>query len=172
MNKRLAITLLAAASVGIGLFAQPAPQSCPPPPPGPMMPRELGLSEAQHSAIQAVFEKHRAALEAKHRAAADQEKALMDAMDDPATSDARLQELQAKASAARFQAMREQRAAMLEAQALLTPEQRAKAKELKARGPREGMPPHGPRMEPPEHRRGCDGPGEPMEHDGEGMPPR
>lgn len=135
------------ASLAIGLFsptllpAQPGPQGFHPgPPPG--MPCDLDLTAAQRSAIQAVFEKHRAAHQEKQKAAMQNEKALLDALFEETTTGAQLKGLHQAASDARFALLLEDRATRLEVDALLTPEQRAKAKAQQARmkpGP-EGRP--------------------------------
>lgn len=138
------------ASLAIGLFS-PAFLLAQPPPPGPQgfrpgpppgMPCDLDLTTAQRSAIRAVFEKHRAAHQEKQKAAMQKERALMDALFEGSTTEAQLRELHRAAGDARFALLLEDRATRLEVDALLTPEQRAKAKEQQARmkpGP-EGRP--------------------------------
>ncbi len=147
------------ASVALGLLSpaflqaqppQPGPQGFRPgPPPG--MPCDLDLTTAQRSAIQAVFEKHRAAHQEKQKATMQKERALMDALFEGSTSEAQLRELHRAASDARFALLLEDRATRLEVDALLTPEQWAKAKERSPRmqkGP-EGAPPMGEPGVPP-----------------------
>lgn len=78
----------------------------------------------------------------KQKAAMQKERALMDALFEGSTTEAQLRELHRAAGDARFALLLEDRATRLEVDALLTPEQRAKAKEQQARmkpGP-EGRP--------------------------------
>jgi len=116
----------------------------------------LALTAEQKTKFDAVRQKHRAALEARGKAAAEARDAMHKAGQDAATTDAALLALHAKAADAMAQVMLERRALDRDLDAILTPEQR------KARGTgRHGM---GPGM-----GRGM-GPG--MEHDmGRGMGP-
>ena len=169
-------TLLTFALLGASLLAQ-AP---PPPPdamrgPGPEGPHHrggefnlkfLGLSPDQDKAVKALLDQHRAVAQALHKAAAGQEEALHAAMEDPATSEPQLRALHAAASEARLKALLDHRALLLDLQALLTPEQRAKARRVMANQRRErearqalqedlgepGDGPHGPMPPPPPPR--------------------
>jgi Spy/CpxP family protein refolding chaperone len=96
--------------------------------------KALGLSPDQEAAVRAVLEKRRASGRAAHRAAEAKEDALRQASEDPAATEAQLRALHAAASEARFQALLEHRTMALAIDAILTPEQRAKARRI-----REGM---------------------------------
>ncbi|WP_257312036.1 Spy/CpxP family protein refolding chaperone [Geothrix fuzhouensis] len=109
------------------ILAQPAP--------GPRdgwMARVLNLTEAQRTSIQAIREKHRPDLVAHRDKARQAQAALRAALQDPATPEAQLRVLHDKASAARFDLLLAGRAVHQEVQAVLTPEQRGKAAELRA----------------------------------------
>lgn len=93
----------------------------------------LGLSEDQRRGVQAIAEKHRPALQAAEKEAMDKERALHDALRDPASTEAVLKPLHAAAGEARWQVLRAHRSVMLEVQGLLTPEQKAKQARLQAR---------------------------------------
>jgi Spy/CpxP family protein refolding chaperone len=93
----------------------------------------LHLTEAQQASIRAIREKHRSDLTLKRDAVLHARIDLRTALKDPATPEARLRALYEKASGARFDLILAQRATRLEAQAVLSPEQRAMAAEL---GPR------------------------------------
>lgn len=121
------------------VLQQPAPPQ-PPPPPGPpfqAMARELGLSEAQTAKLKAIHRAHRDALEDLREAVDKARKALMDGVRDGGD----LEALHAAFSKAHLAELKEARALHAEVEAVLTPEQRAKAKALHAA--REGGP-HGP----------------------------
>lgn len=156
------------------LATPPALQQPPPPPPpadGPMMhpplvamARELGLSETQTAKLKAIHRAHRDALEDRHEALEKARKALMDAVRDGGD----LTSLHAAFSQAHLAALLEARALHAELQAVLTPEQLAKAKALHGKrgpgghGPGEG----GFHPRPGEGLRGGMGPGH-----GPGGPP-
>ena len=140
-------TLITFALLGASLAAQ-----APPPPPMPMHGpgpeglhhrggdfnfRFLQLSPEQEKALKALLDQHRAGARALHKALADQEEALHTAMEDPGTTEPQLRALHASASDARLKAILEHRALLLDLQALLTPEQRAKAKRVMANQRRE-----------------------------------
>ena len=96
----------------------------------------LNLTSAQQTAVKAVADKHRSALEAKQKAAGDAHAALRTAMLDQAASDDQLKTLQAKAGEAQLAVMLERRAMMRECEALLTADQ---LKLLKEHQPKDGM---------------------------------
>lgn len=120
----------------------------------------LALTAEQKTKFDAVRQKHRAALEARGKAAAEARDAMHKAGQDAATTDAALLALHAKAADAMAQVMLERRALDRDLDAILTPQQR------KARGTgRHGM---GPGMGPGMGR----GMGPGMEHGmGRGMGP-
>lgn len=122
MTKRLVFALALAMSPSMMLPAQP------PPPPFEMM-KNLDLTEAQRQSIQAIFEKHRASQQLKQQALKTKEQALMDAMAEPATTEAQLKDLHGSASEARLSMLLEGRTIRMEIQAVLTPVQQEKAKE-------------------------------------------
>ena len=99
--------------------------------------KALGLSKDQDKAIQALMEKHRAGSMARRKAAAEAEEAVRAALEDPATSEAALRDLHAKASEARVQDLLEHRSLIQEVNALLTPGQRAKAARIRENQQRE-----------------------------------
>jgi protein CpxP len=91
----------------------------------------LNLTEAQKTSLKALREKHEAALTAKREALRDAQGALRKALQDPAASEAQLRPLHERASAARFELLLAARSLRLERRAILTPEQREKAAELR-----------------------------------------
>jgi Spy/CpxP family protein refolding chaperone len=99
--------------------------------------KALNLTPEQDKAIQAVFDRHRSAARSKEQAAAEKEDAVRDAVEDPAVPEARLPTLQLAASEAKLQAMLEHRATVQEIDALLTPDQLAKARRIRAGRQRE-----------------------------------
>lgn len=122
--------------VGLSLVAQPGPQAGPPKgrPPLPfMLPlRALNLTETQKADLHRIFEGHKDSLRAKSEAAGNARKAVGDALTQPGTTEAQLKSLHDAAAAAQFEVLKEGRALFLQVDPLLTPEQRAKAQELKA----------------------------------------
>ncbi len=84
----------------------------------------LTLTEAQQAGYKKILEAHKASLESKLKAANDARDAMRKGMQDPATSDAKVKELHAKASEAMTAVMLERRAMQREFEALLTPEQK------------------------------------------------
>ena len=114
-------------------------RECPPP-----MERFLDLTDAQKTSLKTIHERHDNALDTKTRAAEDARDDLRKAMRDPATTDAKLKDLNAKASDARFAVVLERRAFDREFEAILTPEQKARLKQFppcggprhKGKGPR------------------------------------
>jgi Spy/CpxP family protein refolding chaperone len=93
--------------------------------------KALNLTPEQEKAIQGVLDRHKAAVKSREQAAREKEDALRDAMEDPGVPEAKLRSLHLVASEARLQAMLEHRAAMLEINALLTPDQLAKARRIR-----------------------------------------
>ena len=120
----LAILILAALPV----LAQPGPG----PRGGRGMAKALNLSEVQQTSIQAIHEKHRPDLLARRDAVRQAQSALHAALQDPASTEAQLRTLHEKAASARFDMLLAGRAVHQEVQAVLTPEQRAKAAEWQA----------------------------------------
>ncbi|WLT32667.1 Spy/CpxP family protein refolding chaperone [Geothrix sp. PMB-07] len=94
--------------------------------------RGMNLTEAQQSSIKAIRDKHRPDLLLRRDAAKQAQTALQAALQDSTTPEAQLRSLHDKASAARFDLMLAQRSLHQEVQAILTPEQRAKAAERHA----------------------------------------
>ncbi|HJW08899.1 MAG TPA: Spy/CpxP family protein refolding chaperone [Holophagaceae bacterium] len=118
------ILLLAAGS----LAAQPGqPQG----PRAERLVRALNLTEAQKTAIQGIRDKHQPEMAQRRAAARQAQEALRAALRDAAISEAQLRALHDKASAARFDMMLARRSVHQEVQAVLTPEQREKAAELR-----------------------------------------
>lgn len=134
------VTLMTLALMGGTLAAHQPPPPRPEPMrgpegmghPGPGFPfKALGLSPDQEKAVHAAMDKGRAGEKALHKAAAAKEEALRAALEDPATPEAQLRALNAAASDARFQALLGHRALLLEINAILTPDQQAKAKRIR-----------------------------------------
>jgi len=92
----------------------------------------LKLSEAQQASIRALRGKSRPAMVLQMETLKQTRMALRGALADATTTDAQLRSLHDKASAAQFDLMLSRRAVRGEVQALLTPEQRTKAAELRA----------------------------------------
>ncbi len=95
--------------------------------------RALDLTPAQQTNIQSIREKHRSDLLQRRDATHQAQSALQAALREAATPEAQLRALYDKAAAARFEMMLARRAVRLEVQAVLTPEQRMKAAELRDR---------------------------------------
>jgi Spy/CpxP family protein refolding chaperone len=123
-------------------LAQPAPVPVPPPQSAPEAPapaprgpghlaRSLGLTDAQKTSIQAIRERHRADLTARREGLQQARAAFHAALRDPATPEAQLRALYDRTSAAGFEMLMASRALRQEVQAVLTPEQRAKAAEMR-----------------------------------------
>ena len=85
----------------------------------------LNLTEAQQNSAKAIQTRHQASLAAKFKAAGEAQDALRKAVQDPATPDARVKELHAKAADARVAVMLEHRDMEREFVALLTPDQKS-----------------------------------------------
>lgn len=99
---------------------------------GPMMMQCLDLTEAQKTSLKAIADKHREATKAKHEVAMAAREAYRVAMRDPATSTDQLKALHEKVSQAQFELALDRRAMMQESMTILTPEQKAKAEQLRA----------------------------------------
>jgi Spy/CpxP family protein refolding chaperone len=93
--------------------------------------RALNLTEAQKASIQSIREKHRPDLVLRRDAIQQAQAAWRAAVQDAATPEAQLRALHDKASAARFEMMLARRSVHQEVQAVLTPEQRVKAAEMR-----------------------------------------
>ena len=92
--------------------------------------RALQLTEAQKASIQGIRAKHHSDLILRRDAVKHARIDLRTALQDTATPEARLRALYDKAAAARFDLILAQRSVRLEVQAVLSPEQRARATEL------------------------------------------
>lgn len=91
----------------------------------------LNLTEAQQASIKALRDKHRPEMLARREATRQAQDFLRKAMQDPATPEAQLRTAYDKAASARFDLMLARRSMHQDVQALLTPEQRLKAAELR-----------------------------------------
>jgi Spy/CpxP family protein refolding chaperone len=118
----LMLTLMA-----LPLAAQPGPVDNPR---AERMGRHLQLTETQKASILAIRDKHRSDLVQRRDAVRHAQIDLRSALQDPSTPEARLRALYDKASAARFDMILARRSVRMEVQAVLTPEQRAKAMAL------------------------------------------
>jgi Spy/CpxP family protein refolding chaperone len=94
--------------------------------------RVLNLTEAQKASIRNLRDKHRADLVLRRDAVDHARIDLRTALRDPATPETRLRALYDKAAAARFESILAERSLRLEVRALLTPEQRAQADEMRS----------------------------------------
>ncbi|NTW86795.1 MAG: hypothetical protein HGB30_11600 [Holophagaceae bacterium] len=96
----------------------------------------LQLTDAQKVSLQALRQKHRPDLLRRREVVQQAQRALRTALQDAAIPEAQLRPLFDKAAGARFDLLLARRALQRETQALLTPEQRLKAAELRglARG--------------------------------------
>lgn len=92
----------------------------------------LSLTKDQEQALHALMEKRRPAAMALGEASRQKEEALRTAVEDPSTPEAQVRALHAAAADARLQELLDRRAMAKEVEALLTPEQQAKAKRLRA----------------------------------------
>lgn len=95
--------------------------------------KALGLSETQKGQIKQIRDKHREALKAKHAAVRDAREHLHQAMQDPKTSEAELRKLHGQMADLRFDLLLEIRTLRQEVGAVLTPDQREKAADLRGR---------------------------------------
>lgn len=91
----------------------------------------LHLSDTQKTSMRAIREKHRPDLVVRRDAVQQAQAALRRAFKDAATPDTQLRALHDKAAGARFDMMLARRSVHQEVQALLTPEQRVKAAEMR-----------------------------------------
>ncbi len=91
----------------------------------------LHLTEAQKAGIKALRQKHQPDLLRRREAVQQTRQALQTGLQDASTPDAQLRPLFDRAAAARFDLLLARRALQKETQALLTPEQRLKAAELR-----------------------------------------
>jgi len=98
---------------------------------GPMLMRGLDLTEAQKADLKVLATKHREAMKPKQEAAMTARKAMHEAMMNPAATPDQLKALHEKVSQAQFELALDRRAMMQESMNLLTPEQRAKAEQLR-----------------------------------------
>ena len=91
----------------------------------------LHLTEAQKASIKTLRQKHQAELLRCREAVQQARQALRTALQDAATPEAQLRPLYDKAAAVRFDLLLARRTLQKETQALLTPEKRLKAAELR-----------------------------------------
>lgn len=98
----------------------------------------LNLTEAQKTGIQTIRAKHRPEVVLRRDAVQHARIDLRTALQDPATPEPRLRALYEKASAARLELILTRRSVRLETLAVLTPEQRAKAADLRGRAQARG----------------------------------
>jgi Spy/CpxP family protein refolding chaperone len=103
--------------------------------------KALDLSEAQRASVRQTLANHKDALKAKTAAAREARRAMVDALLQPETTEAKLKSLHDTAAKAQFEVLKEGRAIHQEISPVLTPEQQAKAAELKAdfRGRMDGL---------------------------------
>jgi Spy/CpxP family protein refolding chaperone len=116
------------ALMALPLAAQPGPDNHPR---AERVGRDLQLTEAQKTSIRAVRDKHRSDLVQRRDAVQHARIDLRSALQDPATPESRLRALYDKASSARFDMILARRSVRMEVQSILTPEQRAKAAEMR-----------------------------------------
>ncbi len=93
--------------------------------------RALNLTEAQKASIQTIREKYRPDLVLRRDAIQQAQATLRAALQDATTPEAQLRALHDKAAATRFELMLARRSVRQEVQAVLTPDQRVKAAELR-----------------------------------------
>ncbi len=91
----------------------------------------LHLTEVQQTSIRTIRDKHHSDLVLRRDAVKHAGIDLRTALQDAATPEAKLRALYDKAAAARFDMILAQRSVRLEVQAVLTPEQRAQAAEMR-----------------------------------------
>ena len=127
------MTSLLRSTLALTLVALPLAAQAGPGPRGQVqrMARILRLTDEQKASIRAIHEKHGADMAARRESARQAQAALGAALQDPAAPEGQLRELHDRASAARFQMLLARRAVHQEVQAVLTPEQRAKAEALR-----------------------------------------
>jgi protein CpxP len=132
MNTMLRSTLMLVL-LALPLAAQSGPD---PSPRAERIGRRLQLTEAQKASIRTIRDKHRADLVQRRDAVQHAWIDLRSALQDTSTPEPRLRALYDRASAARFDLILARRSARMEVQAVLTPEQRAKAAEMRDRARR------------------------------------
>jgi periplasmic protein CpxP/Spy len=93
---------------------------------------KLQLSQSQQDQIKAIREKHGDALKSQRESLKQAHEALKQATQDPKVDQTQLHELYVKASEQRFKSLMAHRAMRQEIDAILTPEQREKAKTMRA----------------------------------------
>jgi Spy/CpxP family protein refolding chaperone len=116
------------ALMALPLAAQPGPDNHPR---VERIGRDLQLTEAQKTSIRAIRDKHRPDLVQRRDAVQHAQIDLRSALQDPATPEPRLRSLYDRAAAARFDMILARRSVRMEVQGVLTPEQRAKAAEMR-----------------------------------------
>ncbi|HJU84429.1 MAG TPA: Spy/CpxP family protein refolding chaperone [Holophagaceae bacterium] len=118
------------------LLGAQAPDPAPAPQAGPRaerLARKLNLSDDQRQKLQAIRARQRQEAQARLPELKARHQALREAMRDPATSESELRRRFDAANDARFRMLLARRAARQEMQAVLTPEQRAQAAQLRER---------------------------------------
>jgi Spy/CpxP family protein refolding chaperone len=95
------------------------------------MAERLKLTEAQKASFKAIHEKHQASAKARRETVQAAAKAFREAARDPKVGTDQLRRFHQALADARFEAMAAQRAMKLELRALLSPEQREQAAELR-----------------------------------------
>ena len=127
MKAPLCSTLILA-FLALPLTAQPGPDRASRPE---RIAQALQLTEVQKASIQGIRTKHQPDLILRRDAVKHARIDLRTALQDAATPESRLRALYDKAAATRFDMILAQRSVRLEVQAVLSPEQRAKAAELR-----------------------------------------
>jgi Spy/CpxP family protein refolding chaperone len=126
--KSLLWSAIILAMLALPLAAQPGPDRASRPE---RIARALQLTDAQKAGIQGIRAKHRPDLILRRDAVQHARINLRTALQDAATPEPRLRALYDKAATARFDLILAQRSVRLEIQAVLSPEQRAKAAEMR-----------------------------------------
>lgn len=127
----LARSLVTLVFAALPLLAQPAAGAPHPGPRGGRLARVLNLTEAQRTSIQAIRDKHQPDLASRREAMRQARTAFQAALKDPAASEAQLRALHEKTTGLQFEMLLARRSVHQEVQAVLTPEQRIKAAELR-----------------------------------------
>ncbi len=116
------------------LLSAQTPDARPMPGPrGERMAEKLHLTDDQKAKLQAIRQRQRQDMQSRLPELKARHQALREAMKDPAASQSELRRRFDAVNDARFQAMMARRAARQEMQAVLTPEQRAQAEQLRER---------------------------------------
>jgi Spy/CpxP family protein refolding chaperone len=126
--KAVTWSVLTLALVALPLSAQAGPGRSPR---AERISQALHLTDTQKASIRTIREKHRPDLVLRQDAIHRARTALQTGLRDAATPEAQLRTLYDKAAGARFEMMLARRAVRQEVQAVLTPEQRATAAELR-----------------------------------------